>query len=107
MKPRFLKSMFDIKTLDDKNKPARYLVSGYTFEFNGYKFGIHKNPAGWTLTDLRTGMKVTGRDTRKEAVEWLERYFDVYQRTTMQPYYADLTHEFSNLPTWHTVKIKL
>lgn len=106
--PRYLKAMFDVKQFEGHNKSTRRRVSGYTVNLYGYKLGVWKDTGYWALTDLETGMRLSGyKDTRNAAVSWFEgSVVDAYERTRKTQYYADLVHEFEQMPV-QPVKIKL
>lgn len=66
------KGNYFIRCKKDK-KPYLDLVSGYLFDtvIDGktYKMGVHKNDFSWTVSELSTGFKVAGGNTKKLALE--------------------------------------
>ena len=99
IKSRFLKAMFDIQLIDNRNKPARYTVPGYVVDLYGYTFGVWNDGGKWSLVDLGTGMRLSGcKPTRKNAIEWFTpNVLEAYERTIHQQYYADLVREFEQM----------
>lgn len=68
------------------------MVSGYTFEYEGIKFGVRNREGLWDLTELSTGTLVWyGIDRKKDVIPMLQSNPELIQtiKTCLKKEYAE------------------